>query len=71
MSFNFFFPTDRPTGNHSNRKKIFESIINFILFFIFDRPTALKRLEKNPPSVKSTEHGLIIVLSICHYYIIH
>ncbi len=26
--------------------------------WIFDRPTASKRLEKNPPSVKSTERGL-------------
>ncbi len=28
------------------------------IFVIFDRPTGLKRAEKNPPSKKSTEHGL-------------
>ena len=32
---------------------------NLNLFFIFDRPTALKMLEKNMPSVKSTECGLM------------
>ena len=31
---------------------------HFILFFIFDRPTAQKRLRKDLPSRESTEHGL-------------
>ncbi len=53
LSF-ILFSTDRPTGNHSNQKKIFDCII----FFFFDWPTALKGLEKNPPSIKSTERGL-------------
>ena len=36
----------------------FVPLVLHILFFISDRLTALKRLKKNPPSVKSTERGL-------------
>ena len=55
MSFNFFFqPTDRLETIQIGKNILFH---NFF-FFIFDRPTALERLEKNLPSVKSTERGL-------------
>ncbi len=33
-----------------------------VLFFIFDRLTASKRFQKNPPTYKSTDHGLMFTV---------
>ena len=57
MQVIFFF--DQPTDWEFYKEEKNFNFDNFILFFIFDRPTVLKRLEKNPPSKKSTEHGLM------------
>ena len=57
IRFLFFF-FNRPTDCKSFKSEKNIWFYNFILFCIFDRPTALERLEKNPPSIKSTERGL-------------
>ncbi len=51
----FFLPTYRLEIMEIRKKFLF---FWFFLFYIFDRPTVPKRLEKNLPSNESTEHGL-------------
>ncbi len=60
--FLFFLPLPTDWEFLVDEKKF--CLQNLILFFIFDRPTASKRFEKNLPTYKSTDHGLIIVQKI-------
>ena len=66
MSVYFFFFC-RPTDWKSWKQEKNSCSCDFFLFYIFDRPTVPKRLEKNPPSNESTEHGLTCPneISIC------
>ncbi len=53
--------SDRSADIRADRKiKYRATTLSYLsyLLFIFDRPTSSKRLEKNPPTYESTDHGL-------------